>query len=353
MKTTAAPSSPSDRHFLVTGGLGFIGIHLCHALVARYRECQLTIVDNLSSTIVDYSSLKHRADIHLVDLRHYCQLPDSRATRFTDVFHLASPVGSLGILDSHGHIATDILELAHIASDIAANNSARLLYLSSSEVYGRDGRHDESAEQIVPVRYGSRMEYALGKLTAEHTLKNLADEGMHSLRIVRPFNVVGPWQDKRLGFVVPQFFQAALANKPLPVHNNGLQTRSFCDVEDLVAGLIAVNEKGREGETYNVGNPDNLTTIKELAERIVSVCESDSAIGFVDPQLHYGKHYLEAYNKMPVIHKVHTDTQWQPHHGLNEILHRLKRFYEEQSRRHNPCQLGIGAPAVSAVPENA
>ena len=332
MKTALANGHHKSRHFLVTGGLGFIGLHLCKELLTRYTDCQLSIVDNLSSTKTDYSCLLHRADIHVMDLRDYS--PGN--ARFTDVFHLASPVGSVGILERHGYIASDILELAHRASELAGSSHARLLYLSSSEVYGRDGKHDEYAEQIVPVRYGSRMEYALGKLTAEHVLLNLADSGKHQLRIVRPFNVVGPWQDERLGFVVPQFFKAALSGRPVPVHGDGLQTRSFCDVQDLVSGLIAVNEQGESGATYNVGNPDNLTTIKDLASRIISLCQSDSRIEFINPREHFGKHYLEAYNKMPVINKVMAATAWRPANSLEDVLLRLKHFYHTKGRDNMP-----------------
>lgn len=336
-----------DRHFLVTGGLGFIGIHLCAALLDRFKGCQLTVVDNLSSTRVDYSPLVGRAEIHVTDLRHY--VPP--ASGFTDVFHLASPVGSLGILGKHGHIASDILELAHLASDIASTHRARLLYLSSSEVYGRDGQHDESAEQLVPVRYGSRMEYALGKLTAEHVLRNLADNGNYPLRVVRPFNVTGPWQDERLGFVVPQFFKAALSGAPLLVHGDGLQTRSFCDVRDLVAGVIAVNEDGVANRTYNIGNPHNLTSIKALAEKIVRLCKAESPIELIDAQARYGKHYLEAYNKMPVIERAVVDTGWQPVHQLDEVLLRLQAFYKEQhaipaTKRMSKCSPNLSAASA-------
>jgi len=333
------------RHFLVSGGLGFIGIHLCQSLLNRYAHCQLSIVDNLSSTKTDYSSLEPHADIHITDFRDY--KPPTRG--ITDVFHLASPVGSLGILEKHGHIASDILELAHCASDIAASHGARLLYLSSSEVYGRDGEHSEDAQQIVPARYGSRMEYALGKLTAEHVLTNLADAGSHQLRIVRPFNVVGPWQDERLGFVVPHFFKAALTGNALTVHDNGMQTRSFCDVRDLVAGLLAIHEKGTPSATYNVGNPNNRTTIKALAEEIVRVCDSDSPIQHIDPRTRYGGRYLEAYNKMPVIKRAIKDTGWQPMHALDDILKNLKTFYIDQ----NATVVFKSAPAAANRDEPA
>lgn len=309
----------NNRRVLVTGGLGFIGYHLSEALLRSDPGCDLTIVDNLSSTRLDYSSLVNRADIQVEDLRTY--QPENSS--FDDIYHLASPVGSLGILERHGFIANDILELAQAANRIASNSGANLLYLSSSEVYGHDGAHAESIDLVVPDRHGTRMEYALGKLTAEHVLMNLADGSKHSVRIVRPFNVVGRWQSKALGFVIPAFFEAALADEPLLVHGNGEQTRSFCDVDDLVNGLIAVQTLGHSRKIYNVGNPANRTTILQLAKNIKTLCRSNSPVQLIDPNQRYGAKYLEAYNKMPVIDRVTEDTGWLPKADLTTILEKI------------------------------
>lgn len=316
-----------EKRILVTGGLGFVGFHLCEALLDTFPNCELSIVDNLSSTKLDYTSLVGRADIHIKDLRSY----NSKGTKFDEIYHLASPVGSLKILENHGHVASDILELAHIASDLAARDSASLLYLSSSEVYGRDGQHNESADQIVPSRRGTRMEYALGKLTAEHVLLNLADNSEHIIRIIRPFNVVGRHQSNELGFVVPEFFKAALEGRPLLVHGDGKQTRSFCSVDDLILGLMAVQSAGQQSTIYNVGNPDNKTTILNLANNIKALCKSSSEIKLIDPTEYYGRHYLEAYNKMPDIAKMKLHTGWTPVLNLQEILVNLLDYYSRQS----------------------
>lgn len=320
---TLAAHTGHPRRILVTGGLGFIGVHLCESLLQHFPDAELTIVDNLSSTRVDYRSLVPRATIYIQDLRDFTPT----APDFDDIFHLASPVGSLGILERHGHIASDILELAHVASDLAASSHADLLYLSSSEVYGRDGEHDESAEQRVPDRRGSRMEYALGKLTAEHVLYNLADAGTHRVRIVRPFNVTGRWQSEALGFVIPRFFRSALDGSPLQVHGSGRQTRSFCDVTDLAEGVLAVQYQAPAGLTYNIGNPDNRIDIATLAHRIHALCDSSSTVAFIDPEQVYGAQYLEAYNKMPVIERAVSLTSWRPRKSLDDILADLHRFH--------------------------
>ncbi len=323
-----------SRSILVTGGLGFIGSHLCRHLLALEPDARLVVVDDLSGTRLDVSWLSAHARVTLGDLRDF----EAAGVRFDEIYHLASPVGSLGILSRHGRIALDILQLADAVARLAARGAphgapVRLLYLSSSEVYGRDGRHGESMELVVPARRGSRMEYALGKLGAEHALANASDDGGFELRTVRPFNVTGPWQSDALGFVVPTFLDAALAGAPLRVFGDGRQRRSFCEVSDLVRGLVAVQRDGRAGEVYNVGHPDNVVTIDELAARVLRTTRSASRVEHVDPVSLHGPRYLEAFDKIPDIGKVTRDTGWTPALILDEILVRLAGFHLRPDRR--------------------
>ena len=324
-----------SKKVLVTGGLGFIGFQLCKQLLNDDSSIDLTIVDNLSSTKLNYNELIGRARIEIKDLRSF----DEHTQTFDDIYHLASPVGSVGILEKHGHIATDILELANKAAQLARASQARLLYLSSSEVYGRDGQHAESTELVVPDKRGARMEYSLGKLTAEHTLFNLAMDEQFDVRIVRPFNVAGEWQSAMLGFVLPKFFEAALSGKPLQVYGTGQQRRSFCHVSDLAKGVIAVQQQAPGNTIYNVGNPSNVTTITELAHRIHTLCQSTSAIDYVDPYQLHGKRFMEAFDKIPDITRLTTNSTWQPVKSLEDTLARVLGFYQSRhpstARSHN------------------
>jgi UDP-glucose 4-epimerase len=320
------------KRLLITGGLGFIGYHLCKRLLEVEQDGEIVVVDNLSSTKLDYSDLVDRVTIIIGDL---CALADDLGA-FDEVYHLASPVGSLGILERSGHIARNILDLAERAACIAARSSARLMYVSSSEVYGRGGQHQESVEQVVPCKRGARMEYALGKVTAEHVLLNLAADGAFELRIVRPFNAMGEWQSSNLGFVIPRFFEAALSGRELLVFGTGEQVRSFCHVSDLVDGIIQVQTKGRPNEVYNVGHPGNVICIEALAQTIARMCSSRSRLRHVDPVGLYGKRYIEAFDKVPDITKAVRETGWRPNLELECGLERILAHYLGIRRRGEP-----------------
>lgn len=308
---------------LVTGGLGFIGYHLCMRLLKIGSDIEITIVDNQSSTRIDYSALTGRTNIVLDDMRNF----NSNGVVFDEIYHLASPVGSLGILERNGYIASDIIDLATTAAKLATESGARLLYVSSSEVYGRNGQHNETAEQIVPPKRGTRMEYAIGKLAAEHVLLNLSMDNDFELRIVRPFNAMGEWQSSELGFVIPRFFEAALKGCDLQVFGDGIQKRSFCHISDLVNGIIKVQEQGVADTIYNVGHPGNVTTIHNLAQMIRSICNSDSEIKKVDPRQIYGDKFIEAFDKIPDITRVTEHTGWKPVYDLEKALEIIHKFY--------------------------
>lgn len=307
---------------LVTGGLGFVGQHLVRHLLREHRDARLTVIDNLSSSPIDYTWLRGLAEVVVDD---FAVLPAGR--RFDRIYHLASPVGSLGILAMSGHVAKAIVDLAVRAGEWAAASGASLLYVSSSEVYGKGGEQAESDELTVAVLTGTRMEYSLGKLAGEHLLRNMAARYGFRLTVARPFNALGEHQSSRIGFVVPTFFEHAIAGQPLPLFHGGHQVRCFCHVDDLVRGLSAIQECGVDGQTYNVGHPGNATRIRDLAATIRELCQSSSELECVDPAERFGRAYLEAPAKSPSIQKLHADTGWWPAIDLDTALRRVHRSY--------------------------
>ncbi len=318
---------------LVTGGLGFLGQHLVRHLLREQPDARLTVIDNLSSSRIDYSWLHGLAEIVVDD---FAALPAGR--RFDRIYHLASPVGSLGILAMSGHVARAIVGLAVRAGEWAAASGASLLYVSSSEVYGKGGEQVESDELSVAVQTGTRMEYSLGKLTGEHLLRNMAARHGFRLTVARPFNALGAHQSSRIGFVVPTFFEHAIAGQPLPLFHGGRQVRCFCHVDDLVRGLIAIQEHGVDGQTYNVGHPGNATSIRDLAAKIRKLCQSSSALECVDPVERFGRGYLEASAKSPSIQKLHADTGWRPAIDLDSALRQVHRGYLTSGVSAHACR---------------
>jgi nucleoside-diphosphate-sugar epimerase len=335
-----------EKKILITGGLGFLGQHLARYLLRTDPACQLTIIDNLSSSEINYEWLQNRAEILKADFRTV----SLANRRFSRIYHLASPVGSLGILTRSGYVAKEITDLALRAGELAADNGAAVLYVSSSEVYGKAGVQREDDELAVPVQTGTRMEYSLGKLAGEHLLRNLAARFSFRLTVVRPFNALGEGQSARTGFVVPTFFRNALAGKPLPLFNGGNQIRCFCHAEDLARGLVAIQERGKDRHTYNIGNPGNAVSIRELAMRIRELCASDSQLETVDPAQRFGAHYLEASAKSPCIDKIKADTGWTPAIDLDSALTRVY-YYCSTMRGDYSCTPFVLGPSdlTSAV----
>jgi nucleoside-diphosphate-sugar epimerase len=321
-----------EKRILITGGLGFLGQHLAWYLLRTHPGCQLTIIDNLSSSEINHGRLQNRAEILTADFRTV----SLASRRFSRIYHLASPVGSLGILARSGYVAKEITDLALRAGELAADNGAAVLYVSSSEVYGKAGVQREDDELAVPVQTGTRMEYSLGKLAGEHLLRNLATRFGFRLTVVRPFNALGEGQSARIGFVVPTFFRNALAGKPLPLFNGGKQIRCFCHAEDVARGLVAIQEGGKDRHTYNIGNPGNAVTIRDLAMRIRELCGSDSQLETVDPRERFGPHYLEAAAKSPCIDKIKADTGWVPAIDLDSALTRVYDYFSTM-RGGNSC----------------
>jgi nucleoside-diphosphate-sugar epimerase len=309
---------------LVTGGLGFIGSHLCRTLLQEDPTLEITVVDNLSSYSTEYGDLEGKVQIVIEDLIKF----DYSTADFGQIYHLAGPVGSLGILARNGFLAREILSLTHKVAEIAMATKAELLYVSSSEVYGHDGVHREDSPKIIQEKRGTRMEYALGKLLSEHILINLAVEHDLNFKICRPFNAIGEEQFSENGFVVPTFFQRALAGEDIPLFYGGSQRRSFCHLSDIVAGLVTVQRKGRLGEIYNIGNPNQVVSIRGLAEKIVKLCGSNSQIVEMDPQEVYGKRFIEGPEKIPDISKAQDHTGWAPRLDLDGSLLRILDYYK-------------------------
>src|SRR5438309_8300214 len=267
-------AAPAMATCLVTGGAGFLGSHLCDALLARGNR--VICVDNLETGslaniehIRDPDAFLH-ANVDIIDPYHVEEPVDF-------VYHLASPASPIDYLRLPLHTLKVGSYGTHHTLGLAKHKRARFLLASTSEVYGDPLEHPQAESywgHVNPI--GPRGVYDEAKRYAEAlTMAYHRQQGVDTA-IVRIFNTYGPRMRPHDGRAIPTFLRQALQDRPITVFGDGSQTRSFCYVEDEIRGLIALAESGYHNPV-NVGNPDEFTLL-QLAEAVIEVTGSDSAI---------------------------------------------------------------------------
>jgi UDP-glucose 4-epimerase len=225
-------------------------------------------------------------------------------------------------------IISDTFKMAQIAIE----QDARFLDVSTSEVYGRDPGKVSQAEDIdkvVPANVTIRLEYGTSKLASEVSLLNLAKVTNLRVNIVRPFNIVGPGQSGEVGFALPRFVNQALTGEDITVFGNGSQRRTFTSVNDFVRAIIRIMDSDIESEIFNVGNPANECSVLDLARIVNKLAGSKSRIILCDPKTIYGNLYAEAWNKIPNIRKIQRMTGWSPFESIEDIVNEAIRIAKE------------------------
>ena len=299
---------------LVAGGAGFIGSHFCGALLER--GWSVVALDNLVTG--DRGNVEHlRGDFDLVEADVSRALPE--LGRFDAVFHLASPASPVDFQ----RIPIEILDAGTAGTrnllEAAAANGARFLLASTSEVYGDPLVHPQPESYLGNVNpVGVRGCYDEAKRCAEAFTMAFHRARDVDTRIVRIFNTHGPRMRLDDGRVVPNFVSQALRGEPLTVYGDGSQTRSFCHVSDLVAGFLAVFDRGDE-RPYNLGNPAEVT-VAELAEVVIRLAGSDSRVEHRD--LPEG----DPKQRRPDITRA-SGLGWRPEVGFEEGLADTIRFF--------------------------
>ena len=296
---------------LVTGGAGFLGSHLCETLLERGHR--VICVDNLETgSLVNIAHLRQPEFTHLnVDIiePYFVDEP------IDFVYHLASPASPIDYLRLPLHTLKVGSFGTHHTIGLAKHKRARFLLASTSEVYGDPKEHPQTEAywgNVNPI--GPRGVYDEAKRYAEAlTMAYHRQQGVDTA-IVRIFNTYGPRMRSNDGRALPTFLRQALLGQPLTVFGDGSQTRSFCYVEDLVAGLIALNESG-EHNPVNIGNPNEFTLL-EAAEKVIEITGSTSKIVFEplptdDPQV-----------RQPDITRAREVLGWEPKVELIEGLGR-------------------------------
>jgi len=297
---------------LVTGGAGFLGSHLCEALLAR--DQRVICVDNLETGSL--RNIEHLRSTDFVFVPHDMTLHIEIAESVDFVYHLASPASPIDYL----RLPLQTLKVGsygtHNALGLAKFKRARFLLASTSEVYGDPQVHPQPETywgNVNPIGprgvYDESKRYAEAMAMAYHTQQGV------DIAIARIFNTYGPRMRRNDGRASVNFLHQALDGKPLTVFGDGSQTRSLCYVDDLVRGLILLAESG-EHLPVNLGNPDHEVTMLEFAETIVRLTGSSSQIVFEalpvdDPQM-----------RRPDITRARQVLGWEPEIDLAEGLRR-------------------------------
>lgn len=313
-----------SKRVLVTGGFGFIGKVLLKTFLKELDEIDyIDVIDNLCNSVpFDKDTLSlFNGKLSFCKSTVADWLP---SRKYTEIYHLASPVGPAGVLNYAGSMGPMIISDTYKMANLALKDGARFIDISTSEVYGRDPgstAQKESIDKIVPSNVTVRLEYGVSKLACEVFLLNMVKVSPLQINIIRPFNIVGPSQSGKVGFVLPRFIEQAMKGKDLTVFGDGLQKRTFTSVFDFVSAIkLVMNSKETNAEIFNVGNPDNLYSILDLANIVIKATGSKSKVLLINPKEIYGKFYEEAWNKIPDISKIQSTLGWKPKDDISKIV---------------------------------
>lgn len=260
---------------LVTGGAGFLGSHLCDALLAD--GCSVVAVDNLLTGRL--SNLAHLSNESRFEFRELDVCEPFDCGRLEWVFHLASPASPVDYSE-HGIETLQVGSLGTFhALDLARKYGARFLQASTSECYGDPLEHPQKETywgHVNPI--GPRSVYDESKRFAEAATMAYLRYYKVDTHIVRIFNTYGPRMQINDGRVVPNFMKQALRGEDLTIYGDGSQTRSFCYVSDEIEGIVRL-AKSDEHEPVNIGNPTEFT-ILECAQKVLDVTGSKSKLRY-------------------------------------------------------------------------
>lgn len=311
---------PGIRRVLVAGGAGFLGSYLCDALLAQ--GCAVLCVDNFHTG--DADNVAHlRTHPHFELLEHDVTLPLSVAV--DAICNLACPASPVHYArDPVYTTRTCVLGTMNLL-ELARQLDVPLLQASTSEVYGDPQVHPQPEDywgNVNPV--GVRACYDEGKRCAETLCMDYARRVGAQVKIARIFNTYGPRMQPQDGRVVSNFITQALDGQPLTVYGDGAQTRSFCYVDDLIAGLLRLlaTPAAFHGPV-NIGNPGEVTML-ELAQRVVAACGASAGIVFRalpadDPA-----------RRCPDISRARAVLGWQPQIALETGLARTIAWFRSQ-----------------------
>ena len=315
------------KHALITGGAGFIGSHLAEALLAR--DYRVTVVDDESTgTAENLAAVREHFNFSFV----HGTVADKTLVRqlvsdVDEVYHLAAAVGVQLISTAPIHtIETNIYPTELILSELLRRKrdgySVKLFLASSSEVYGKNPKPLWAEDDDLVFGPTTRGRWAYGASKAIDEFLALAYWRQHRLPVViaRFFNVVGPRQTGRYGMVLPRFVDAALAGRPLVVHDDGHQVRCFAHVYDVVRSVIELMDtEAAVAGVFNVGS-DQPVSILQLARTVIAAINPQLEIAFQTYAEAYDQDFEDVRSRIPDLSRLRRTIRFRPEFELDSTI---------------------------------
>ena len=326
---------------LVTGGAGFIGSHLCEALLDKGNE--VWALDDLSTGRLENLRTFERNDRFrfLEGTVLDASAVHGMVAQCDRVFHLAAAVGVKYVLENPLRSLITNIRGTEVVLEACAEHKRRVVIFSSSEVYGKGVSvpFAEDDDRVMGPTHKLRWSYACGKAVDECIAQAYWQQQQLPVTIVRCFNTCGPRQTGAYGMVIPSMVLRALRNEPILVYGDGQQSRCFSAVSDVVRGaLILADCEAAKGEIFNIGT-DEEVTITRLAERIRARCDSSSPVECVPYEQIYGRSFEDMRRRVPDLTKIRRFVGYRPEVGLEALLDSVVRDTCEQMGRPLPVGL--------------
>ncbi len=314
--------------YLVTGGAGFIGSHLCERLLSSGKS--VCVLDDLST-----GNLKNIEKPFSSDSFHFIEgtvlsveTVNNCVDMCDEIIHLAAAVGVENVINKPVEtIETNVSGTENILR-AARKNNTKVLIASTSEVYGKSWKvpFKEDGDIVLGPTSRNRWSYACSKALDEFLA--LAYNHSYGLPVVicRFFNTVGPRQSGRYGMVLPRFINQALTGQPITVFGNGTQTRCFSLVSEVIDCVLALMDKPEAvGKVVNIGSTEEIT-ILELARRVREISGSDSEIIIVPYDEAYPEGFEDMQRRVPDVSRLIGLTGIHPEADTTAIIRKVIEF---------------------------
>jgi UDP-glucose 4-epimerase len=319
---------------LITGGAGFIGSHLADRLLELGEE--VYAIDDLSTgSLKNIEHLQENPKFHLVvDTVLHEAVMNELVFKCDQIYHMAAVVGVKQIMNRPVETLETNVKGTEMVLRLANRHKKKVLIASTSEVYGKVMEGDtcyvltEDTDRLMGSTTKRRWAYACSKALDEFLALAYHEEKKLPVVIARLFNTVGPRQTGQYGMVIPNFVQKALIDKPIVVHGDGTQSRSFTHISDVVEALVALMVEPRAvGQVVNVGNTEEVS-IKELALMVRDMACSDSDIEYISYEKAYGPGFEDMQRRCPDIKKINELIGFQPKVDLRGIIQSVIDYYK-------------------------